>query len=96
MPPQDQAWAQPSRSPIDAENHETIVSPCRASLWSKLVSYEKILDCGAIDGRDEEFCKITHDLFRTERELDRAELGSKRAMRNLYVWKTSLNRGCDE
>ena len=31
------------------------------------------------------FCKITHDLFRTERELDRAELGSKRDAQPLSV-----------
>lgn len=45
--------------------------------------------------RKPEFCKVTHDLFRTERELDRAEL-VQNAMRNLCVWKTSLNCGCDE
>lgn len=31
------------------------------------------------------FCKITHDLFRTELELDRAELGSKRDAQPLCV-----------
>jgi hypothetical protein len=53
------------------------MSQRKASLWSKLLTHETLTK--------QEFCKIIHDLFRTERELDRAELSSKRDAQPLCV-----------